>query len=72
MTILLDVSVSPVQHFSTGEQDAMELGNKVSGAMTMEETKKSLRNIHNIVSMQVSYTNALILVVPHTVPADRS
>ena len=45
---------------ATGEEDATELGNNVSGAITMEETKKSLRNIHNIVSMQVSYADTLI------------
>lgn len=38
-----------------GEKSATELvNNSVSGAVTMEETKKSLRNIHKIVSMDVS------------------
>ena len=66
------VKVRLLKWKATGEEDATELGNKVGEAITMEETKKSLRNIHNIVSMQVSYTDALILVVPHAVPADGS
>ena len=56
-----------------GKEGATELGNSsVSGGMTMEETKKSLRNIHKIVSMEVSYADTLILVGPHIEPADRS
>lgn len=38
-----------------GEEGATELGNKISGAVIMEGTKKSLRNIHEIVSTQVTY-----------------
>ena len=54
------VKVRLLKWKATGEEDATELGNKVSGAITMEETKKSLRNINNIVSMQVSYADTLI------------
>jgi hypothetical protein len=56
-----------------GKEGATELGNNsVSGAVTMEETKKSLRNIHKIVSMEVSYADTLTLVGPHAEPADGS
>ena len=64
------VKVHLLKWKTMGEEAAAELGNKVSGAMTMEETKKSLRNIHEIVSMQVSYADTLTLVGPHAGPAD--
>jgi hypothetical protein len=66
------VKVRLLKWKATGEEDARELGNKASGAMTMEETTKSLKNIQNIVSMQVSYADMLVLVSPHAVPADGS
>ena len=55
-----------------GEEGATELGNKISGAIVMEWTKKSLRNIHEIVSMQVTYTGTVTMVGPQAEPADGS
>jgi hypothetical protein len=63
----------PLKWKTMGQEGARELGNSsVSGAVTMEETKKSLRNIHKIVSMEVSYADTLTLVGPHAEPVDRT
>jgi len=45
----------------------MELrSNSIDGNVTVEETKKNLRNIHKIMSMEVSHTDILTLHSPHT------
>ena len=49
------------------QQDATELGNNsIDGNVTMEETKKNLRNIRKIVSTEVSHADMLTLHSPHT------
>ena len=57
------MTLRPLKWKATGQEGARKLGNNsVDGAVTIEETKKSLSNIRKIVSMEVSYANPLTLV----------
>jgi hypothetical protein len=56
-----------------GEADATDLGNNsIDGAVTVEETTKTIRNIAKIVSMEVSQADICRHWIVLTLPSDRS